>query len=127
MQKQLQEREKKQNQEARTQKRNDLEPKSEAARLERSGNKKLELGRTKILEIIEEKLDEESEEAQYAAAGITGSEFFKKFNEENERKSQIEKDANFIGNQIEAYLNRQRQEELDEFAELEKRINRSKR
>jgi hypothetical protein len=82
-----------------------------------------------LLKLIEKKLNEKTDELKYAEAGITGSEFFKKFNEEQERieKNKKELDPENLGNKIEAYLNRQKEKELEEFAILEHKVQQSNR
>lgn len=129
MRKQLEGKQNEETKEENTEKQSNSTQKLEKPPPKKNRSRKLSAKERRLLEIIEEKLDEESEEAQFAEAGITGSEFFKKFQEEsqNEENGRIDMDAKFIGNQIEAYLNRQRQDELDEFAQLEQRLNRPKR
>lgn len=85
-----------------------------------------------ILRMIEERLNQQSEEAQLAEVGITGSEFFKQFNRQREEIERSGTDSQkqsmnpqSLGNKIEAYLNRQREQELEEFAFFEKKLSKS--
>lgn len=75
-----------------------------------------------LLRLIEERLNEDSEEARLAEAGVSGSEFFRRFSRDLEAAPQQPLDPHCLGNKIESYLNRQRRDELQEFAELEKKV-----